>query len=686
MSRRKDLPKKCSSAGRVTAGVLLSILALSLPVTASRDAPVFTDQEPALFLPPFPAEPPIQQPPSDTHVFTLRHIFHHGTHRYPTLHRRADITSPDSSGSTMWLESEDGRFDRVTSPLVVRSRPTRIERLRDRRPEVVDPMVAAARESGEVWSLSPSAWTIDDVPGPNVTDKETIITFAQMAANAYVPERGTGDWKDVNGGYNVTDDFGWESDGLRGHVYADETNSTIVIGVKGTSLAVYDGEGTTTNDKENDNLFFSCCCGQQGNPMYRQVCDCATGTYTCDVSCIRKNLKQENRYYTAARHLYSNVTALYPGATIMMSGHSLGGAVSSMLGLTYGLPVLSFQAVPDALPVSRLGLPTPPFSDPRAPQKRQYTGAYHFGHTADPIYMGICNGATAACSYAGYALETSCHTGQECVYDVVGDKGWRVSVLTHRIIRVIEDIIKEYDTVPECRYTTECQDCALWKEVEGNATTTTTSSSTMTKTRTRTSTCQTPGWWGCLDETTTSPASSTGDITTTSTSTSTSTCKTPGWFGCNDEKTSTTTSSLSTATKSSSTGTSTTCHSKGYFGGCYDPTTSSSSSLPSPTSTTCENPGYFWGCHDATSTETNTHMITTPPTLPSPTTAPTTATSHGCTSSAWFGLICVDPSPTTTVTPTPSNPPLGQSHCVHRSWLGFCKEWESTDADLREEI
>ncbi|KAH8818998.1 Alpha/Beta hydrolase protein [Xylogone sp. PMI_703] len=637
MARRKTPVRKCPSAGSVTAGVVLSFLALSLPIAASRDAPILSDPEP-LLLPPFPTDPTLQQPPSNTHVFTLRHIFHHGAHRYPNLHRRADITSSGLSGSTVWLESEDGHLDKITSPLIARSRPTKIERLKDRRPEIVDPMVVAARETGEVWSLSPSAWTIDDVPGPNVTDKETVITFAQMAANAYVPEPGTGDWKDVNGGYNVTDDFGWETDGLRGHIYADETNSTVVIGLKGTSLAVYDGEGTTTNDKENDNLFFSCCCGQQGNPMYRQVCDCATGTYTCDISCVRKNLKQENRYYAAARHLYSNVTALYPGATIMMSGHSLGGAVSSMLGLTYGLPVLSFQAVPDALPVSRLGLPTPPYSNPRSPQKRQYTGAYHFGHTADPIYMGTCNGATATCSYAGYALETSCHTGQECVYDVVGDKGWRVSILTHRIIRVIEDVLKAYDAVPECRYTTECQDCALWKEVEGNKTTST--STTSTKTRTRTSTCQTPGWWGCLDETSTGPTTT----TTTTTSTSTSTCKTPGWFGCNDPKT-TTTSSPTTTTTTSSTGTSTTCHSKGYFGGCYDPTTSSSSSLPQLTSTTCYTPGYFWGCHDATATESNKHTITTPPNLPSSTPAPTAATTHKCTSSGWLGLVCLDPSP-----------------------------------------
>lgn len=79
-----------------------------------------------------------------------------------------------------------------------------------------------------------SAWTIDQVAGPNVTDKETILSFARMAANAYVQEHNKGDWLDVGGGFNYTDDFGWESDGLRGHVFADETNTTVVIGLKGS--------------------------------------------------------------------------------------------------------------------------------------------------------------------------------------------------------------------------------------------------------------------------------------------------------------------------------------------------------------------------------------------------------------------------------------------------------------------
>jgi lipase ATG15 len=446
--------------------------------------------------------------------------------------------------------------------------------------------------------------------------------MALIASNAYVESPELPDWDEVGEPFNRSADFGWESDGLRGHIWGDETNSTIVIGLKGTSPAVFDGEGTTTNDKINDNLFFSCCCGQQGQWTYKQVCDCATGTYSCNNTCVRRALREENRYYQAARELYTNVTELYPNSNIWISGHSLGGAVSSMLGLTYGVPVVTFEAVPEALAASRLGLPTPPHGKPDFPQTREYTGAYHFGHTADPIYIGTCNGATASCSYGGYALETACHAGYECTYDTVADHGWRVGVGTHKIRAVIRDVIRKYDTVPECKYTPECRDCASWKMYESNSTdgTTTTTSSTTSKTRTRTATCETPGWWGCNDKTTTTAATT----STTSETTSTSTCKTPGWFGCKDKTTTTT----------------------------Y--TTTTSEVTPTAT-TTCHTPGWF-GCKDETTTITTTtsqsHHITSPPPMPTPTSS------------------LYEPHESHT---EPAEP--AKSHCVHRNWYGTCREW-----------
>jgi lipase ATG15 len=90
--------------------------------------------------------------------------------------------------------------------------------------------------TGRAVDLPISAWTTDEVPGPDVTDKESVLAHARMASDAYILEPHTGDWEDVGGGFNYTEDFGWESDGLRGHIFADTNNRTIVIGLKGTCM------------------------------------------------------------------------------------------------------------------------------------------------------------------------------------------------------------------------------------------------------------------------------------------------------------------------------------------------------------------------------------------------------------------------------------------------------------------
>ncbi|KAK0825089.1 putative lipase atg15 [Friedmanniomyces endolithicus] len=101
---------------------------------------------------------------------------------------------------------------------------------------------------------------------------------------------------------------------------------------------------------------------------------------------------------------------------------------------------------------SHLGLPTPPGYKIGSHQSRVSTGIYHVGHTADPIYMGTCNAASSFCTLAGYAFQGVCHTGQTCIYDTVGDLGWRVGIGTHKIVNVISDVIEKYDTVPHKQF------------------------------------------------------------------------------------------------------------------------------------------------------------------------------------------------------------------------------------------
>lgn len=605
----------------------------------------------------------IRRPAKDLGVrnFTLRHIYHHGTHDYPYLHRYLDVRR----GAQLLIRDEDGASKELAPErLQVRASTQHVQRLADRRKSAIDTLFDYAAIHGEAMSLPSSAWTIDEIPGPNFTDKSTVVTFAKMAANAYVEEPWTGKWEDVKGGFNYTDDFGWEADGLRGHIFADETNQTVVVGLKGTSMAVFDGAETTGNDKLNDNLFGSCCCGQGGQYLWKQVCDCMTSTYTCNNTCLIKSLREKSHYYFAARDLYHNVTERYPNAEVWMSGHSLGGVVSTLLGLTYGLPVMTYEAFPDALAASRLGLPTPPGYRIGAHQSRTDLAIHHFGHTADPVFMGTCDTASSLCTLAGYAFQSQCHTGMRCAYDTVGDLGWRVSVGTHRINSVIPDVLEAYDEVAKCEQDAECQDCFNWKFFESNGTETTSSkSSSSTYSRTRTETCKTPGWWGCLDETTTTASTTSESMSSSSSST---TCETPGWFGCKDSTTTTSTTSSSSALSSA----------------MPAPTITTPSSLPTSScpqvtsSSTCETPGWF-GCNDDLA----------PSTSSTPSTASRTApTSTTCTSKEWFGLICVDPSPVTSSTiPSSSHLPTAKrKHCVRRSWLGWCREWEYDNGALAD--
>ncbi|KAJ5150023.1 lipase atg15 [Penicillium atrosanguineum] len=587
---------------------------------------------PPLQAPILPPQLPLDgsEPPSETHEFSLRHIFHRGTYEHPDLHARLDV-GPDTRLITLSEDGTETESVEVHPSLVASSNPITIQRLADRRLSVIESHLAAAKLSGEASTLSPTEWVMDTLPGPNISDKATVLTFAKMTANDYIEEPGTQDWHTIHGRFNYSTSFGWKGDGLRGHIYSDKSNSTIVISLKGTSPALFDGAGTTTNDKVNDNLFFSCCCGQGGSYLWRQSCDCQTATYKANLTCITEAMNDENKYYRAAIDLYTNVTEIYPDTNVWLTGHSLGGAMTSLLGLTFGLPVVTFEAVPEALPAARLGLPSPPGHDSRLPQQRAFTGAYHFGHTADPIYMGTCNGINSICTWGGYAMESACHTGQMCTYDTVADKGWRVGIGTHKIQNVISDVIKAYDDVPPCAPEEECYDCVLWKFFRSNGSeiTTTTTSTTTSPTLTRTATCKTPGWWGCLDESTTTTATTTSTTATTTATTTTTTCKTPGWFGCND------------------------------------PTTTTATSTPTSTSTsTCETPGWF-GCNDPTATA--------PQITPAPTVAPknpeATSTS-ACHNAGWFG--CNDPSTTTTATTMTGHGSKASSTCTHPGIVWGC--------------
>ena len=85
---------------------------------------------------------------------------------------------------------------------------------------------------------------------------------------------------------------------------------------------------------------------------------------------------------------------------------------------------------------------------------------YHFGHNADPIFMGDCGGT---CNILGYNIYTKCHIGNTCVYDSKDKLKMGESLWNHRIHYVIDNIISQWqNNMPECSKSNDCNDCEKW--------------------------------------------------------------------------------------------------------------------------------------------------------------------------------------------------------------------------------
>ncbi|KAF9053911.1 alpha/beta-hydrolase [Hymenopellis radicata] len=267
-------------------------------------------------------------------------------------------------------------------------------------------------------------WDPVEVLGPNVQDIHTLSQLARMSGNAYsLP--GQKSWYDLDGAWNTSFPYGWEDakDGFRGHVFISSDNSTVVLAIKGTTV-----QGTTSKkDKFNDNLLFSCCCAHVDfSWVFRTVCHCYRSNWRCDNSCVSDALVEDSMFYSVGVNLVNDLLILYPSSDIWLVGHSLGGALASLLGSTFGLPAVAFES------------------------------------------PGTCTGFASPCAQGGYALETRCHLGKSIVFDTVNRLGWRVDIRNHVIKNVILKVLEagidweEDREVPIAREEEDCVDCFKW--------------------------------------------------------------------------------------------------------------------------------------------------------------------------------------------------------------------------------
>lgn len=140
---------------------------------------------------------------------------------------------------------------------------------------------------------------------------------------------------------------------------------------------------------------------------------------------------------------------MYPKASLMFTGHSLGGAVAALsTSLKYNsIPAVTFESPPALLFAKRIS------KEGDDVQLRQFP-IWNYGLSSDPIFTGKCNGIASSCYHAGYAMESTCHIGKVCTI-VTND---RSDIRNHRIDSVINEFYVR-NTLPLCELPKNCTDC-----------------------------------------------------------------------------------------------------------------------------------------------------------------------------------------------------------------------------------
>lgn len=267
---------------------------------------------------------------------------------------------------------------------------------------------------------------------PHVQDPETVLLLAKISSNVY-NRKSKMPWFDVSmkNQSHLIHSFGWDDSFLRGYIYADLKREVVIIAFKGTDtrFSSDDSHDTAFSDKWMDNSMFSCCCssGAKSNA----VCGCQrSGRNQCSVACLADSLKDPQytrySYFIMAQRVFDNVRRRYPHSAIWLTGHSLGGALASLIGIANGVPAVTFEIPGDLRFARRLGLIPHNLKDESAFLSR--LPVYHFGNVNDPIFMGSCNGPFSLCYIDGFSIETRCRTGKVCVYDEREYKGKDKSV------------------------------------------------------------------------------------------------------------------------------------------------------------------------------------------------------------------------------------------------------------------
>lgn len=301
---------------------------------------------------------------------------------------------------------------------------------------------------------------------------QNVRALALMSYDAYYNINDT-QWVDPE--TNRTTDIRDTDQTVHAYLFSDVTGGVNIVSFKGTSLGITGG--IVYNDRFNDNLFYSCCYYQQSGLFDKKDCECTRVEGTCDTpgtpgtpdtpgtpkqkgqcysQCYQNSTNYANNYYILSKKIMEKVASTIDirKTQVVLTGHSLGGTLATLMGLDYDLPVVTFNSPGEKNYASNTGI-----------KYKQATlqKIYHFGHNADTIFTGKCNGLLSWCHLAGYNVETKCHLGNVCQYNATGLLGIRESIFTHPIKYIIANIIPHWEEkMPECTLNTHCTECQDW--------------------------------------------------------------------------------------------------------------------------------------------------------------------------------------------------------------------------------